>query len=94
MAGGDVFVDNFDAMVRFDDVFTFELHEIVASMWTFHQGMLGDDIINSRMLKFPIDKIWHARYILQKFESFDVEAFCQIVHILTRLLQQRGPDPM
>ena len=32
------------------DVFEFELNEIVALMWTFEQGVLKTDIINSRLV--------------------------------------------
>lgn len=72
-----------------DDVFTFHLDEIIAAMWTFDQGLLSTDIANSRMTKFPLEKVWHARHLVSKVNEELRADFCQAIHMLSRLKTKR-----
>jgi hypothetical protein len=86
LAGAFCEIDTPNYFEYLDDVFTFELYEIVASMWTFDQGMLTGDIFNSRLAKFDLQKVWHAKYLLEKVGEVDRKGFCRTVHILHRLM--------
>ncbi len=82
----------------FLELYEHGLDVIIAAMWTFEQGMLGTDIINTRLMAFDIDKVWHARYLLSRFSN--KPAVCRAVFILDRLkgdrlqLQQSASQPL
>ena len=71
--------------VCLDEIFQSGTHEIIAAMWTFDQGLLQTDILNSRMTKFPLEKVWRAKLIVDSFGPERREALCRAIHILDRL---------
>lgn len=73
-----------DALV---ELYEHGLDVIVAAMWTFEQGMLGTDIVNTRLMAFDINKVWHARYLLSRFSN--KPEVCRAVFILDRLKGER-----
>ena len=78
--------DNKEGCEALQEIFDADLNDIVAAMWTFNQGLLLTDIVNSRLEKYDLDLVWHARDILNtKIEKNLHEDFCRMVHILIRL---------
>ena len=93
LANDKIFIAHRIECEALEDVFEFELNEIVALMWTFEQGMLKTDIINSRLINNPIDKVWHASYLVnQKVRKPVRTRFCRMVHILNRLKDFNDKD--
>ena len=65
---------------------------ILAKMWTFEQGMLSTDIVNSRLIKYDINQVWRARYLLSCFREEVKPDLCHALHILDRLEGGDGLD--
>jgi uncharacterized protein YfaA (DUF2138 family) len=78
-----------DSLTLVGEVFEQELHEVIAAMWTFEQGRLTGDILHSRMAKFPLEKVWHAKYLVGRFHEIWQDEFCRAIHILDRLKPPR-----
>jgi len=93
LANDKIFIMHANEREALEDIFDFDLHEIVSSMWTFEQGLLKTDIINSRLRHFPIDKVWHANYLVnQKVRKLYRTRFCRMIHILNRLKEWHGNE--